>query len=223
MNGMKTALMMSLALTVVTTLTACEREGRAVNKAGPTVLVLIDYQEDFLGAGGRMPIAQNQVEPMLKATNAMIAAARGRLVPIIYTMDQYNPFEFVGNVSRHYAAMRFEGGSSLDPRIDNYAGVYFTKVDPSAFSNSAVQSQLAGLDCGHLVLAGVHADSSIIATAKDALARGYQVTVISDAVGAASDAKRDAALQQLRSAGARIESSADFVASLGTASAENRS
>jgi biuret amidohydrolase len=220
---MKTALMLSFAFAVIATMSACEREPHAVNKTGATVLVLIDYQEDFLDANGRMPIAQNQVGPILKVTNAMIAAARGRLVPVIYTMDQYSPFEAVGNISRNHSAMRYEGGSALDPRVDNYAGVYFTKGNPSAFSNSAFESQLEGLDCGSLVLAGVHADSSVIATAKNAIARGYKVTVISDAVGAASDERRDAALDQLKSAGAQVESSADFVASLGTATAQRKS
>jgi nicotinamidase/pyrazinamidase len=219
---MKTALILLLAFVVITTVTACEPERHAVNKAGATVLVLVDFQEDFLDGNGRMPIAQNQVGPLLTAANAMIAAARVRLVPVIYTMDEYNPFEAVGNIFRNYAAMRYESGSALDPRIDNYAGVYFTKSAPSAFSNSAFPSQLEGLDCRRLVLAGAHAESSVIATAKDAIARGYEVTVISDAVGAVNDGRRDAALAQLKSVGARVESSADFVASLDAASAEHK-
>jgi len=209
----------SLSLLV---LGACQRERRAVNKTGATVLVLIDYQEDFLDPNGRMPIASNQIEPMLKATNEMVAAARGQLVPVVYTMAEHTPFDMIGNVTRHYAAMRYESGSTLDPRVDSYAGVYFTKSEPGAFTNPQFEAHLQVLDCGRLVIAGVYANRAVIATAKQAIARGYRVTVISDAIGAATEEQRDAALGEMKKDGVQIESSTDFIASLSAGSEEKK-
>jgi len=52
-------------------------------------------------------------------------------------------------------------------------------------------------------------------TAREAKRRGYAVTVISDAVASSDAQKRDAALQALKDGGVEIETSDQFIASLG--------
>ena len=59
---------------------------------------------------------------------------------------------------------------------------------------------------------------AVAATALDAIKRGYKVTVISDAIAGSNDEARDKALAELKGAGAQIETSAQFIASLGSAS-----
>ncbi len=194
----------------------CESERRAVeSKGNAPALVLIDLQQSFLASQGARPVAENEVDPMVKAVNAMIGAARKDVVPVIYFKDEFSRFQFVGNMVRNDAALRYEAGAAFDPRIDDTAGVYFTKQCPDGFSNPYFESHLKAISAGRIVVAGVYADSSILETAKSAIGRGYGVTIISDAVAAESDAARDAALKQLKDAGAQIQTSQEFLASLG--------
>jgi nicotinamidase-related amidase len=215
MRPMKAVLALTLLLGLMVMLAACEESKRAPQPMGSGVaLMMVDYQRDFLQADGRMPIAQDQTAAVIKAANVLIAAARAHLIPVIYIKDEFTPWVLIGNMSRDFAAMRYQPGAELDPRIDGTAGMYFAKEHASAFSNSAVEPQLKQLGCGHIVIAGVYADRSVMRTARDAIERGYSVTVISDAVGAASDEARDAALKDLKAAGAEVKTSDEFISGL---------
>lgn len=211
----KAGLLIFAAIALMT-LGGCESEHRAMeSKRNAPALVLIDLQRSFLGSQGARPVAENEVDPMVKAVNAMIDAARKNVVPVIYFKDEFSRFQFVGNMARNDAALRYEAGSAFDPRIDDAAGVYFTKQCPDGFSNPYFESHLKAINAGRILVAGVYADSSVLETAKSAIERGYGVTIISDAVAAESDAARDAALKQLKDAGAQIQTSQEFIASLG--------
>ena len=223
MRPTKAALVMTLLFALTVTLCACEEEKRAPEPMGTGMaLMMLDLQRDFLQADGRRPIAQNQADSVIKAANDVIAAARAHLLPVIYVKNEFTPWLLVGNISRNFAAMRYAQGAEFDPRIDSTAGIYLAKESASAFSNSALEPQLKQLDCGRLVIAGVYVNRSVMETTKDALALRYSVTVIGDAVGGRSDEARDAALKELKEAGARVETSAEFVASLGAGAAEKK-
>jgi nicotinamidase-related amidase len=198
-------------------MSACGGERREIPKSPASALMVIDCQRDYLEANGRMPVAQSQVEPMIKAVNSMIAAARKQAIPVIYTMNVFEPWNFIANAERNHAAARYSAGQTFDPRIDSAAGVYFSKKRHDAFSNPYLDSHLAVIETGQLVFAGVYAESAVLDTAKEALRMGYKVTVISDAVAGASDAARDSALNELKRAGAEIKSSSDFISGLGAA------
>jgi len=105
-------------------------------------------------------------------------------------------------------------------RINYLAGVYFSNDDWNAFANSQFDEHLQLIGAGHLVMAGTHPDRSVLSTAREAKRRGYAVTVISDAVSSSDAQRRDAALQELRQAGVELETSDQFIASLGQ---ENKS
>jgi nicotinamidase-related amidase len=162
-----------------------------------------------------MPVAQDQIEPLLKGANAMIAAMQQQALPIIYAYNEFSPFDALGDFERNFAAMRFEPGSTLDKRINYLGGVYFSKSDWSAFDNPQFDEHLQLIGAGHLVLAGTNAEHSVLATAREAIRRGYQVIVISDAVASRDGQRRDAALQQAKQAGAEVISSDQFISSLG--------
>jgi len=192
---------------------ACIKEQLPVR--GPlTALVLLNYQVDYLRVDGRMPVAQDQVGGLVKATNKMIAAMRQRPMPVIYTMNEFSPFQPVSDMGQHFSALRFESGSVLDPRINYLGGVYFSNQEWDAFANSQFDRHLQLIGAGHLVLAGTYPERSMLETARAAKRRGYTVTVISDAVASSDAQKRDAALQALRGAGVEIETSDQFIASL---------
>src|SRR5439155_972097 len=144
----------------------------------------------------------DQVEGLIKATNKMIQAMRQRPNPIVYTVNEFSPFQPFIDIGQNFSAMRFEAGSALDSRINYLGGVYFSNQDWDAFANSQFQQHLQLIGAGHLALAGTYPERALLDTAREAKRRGYDVTVISDAVASSDAHKRDAALQALKEAGA---------------------
>jgi nicotinamidase-related amidase len=192
---------------------ACIKERQPL-RGSLTALVLLNYQVDYLNANGRMPVAQDQVGDLIRATNRMIAAMRQRPMPVIYTINEFTPFEAVSDLRQNFSALRFESGSALDKRINYLGGVYFSSNDWDAFANPQFEKHLQLIGAGDLVLAGAYPERSVLETAREGKRRGYQVAVVSDAVASADARRRDAALLALKEAGVAIETSDQFIASL---------
>src|SRR5260221_1324904 len=146
---------MSVAI-VALLLAGCEAPP---NKAqgGNTALMLIGYQGDYLDADGRLPVAQDQVAPMIAATDAMVDAARKNRVGVFYIVDDSSPFQFVSNWHRNQATPRLWAGSQLDESADVFAGPTFTKQRRDAFCNSALEPSLNEQYVGKLEDAGAYA------------------------------------------------------------------
>ena len=194
-------------------LSACIKE-RTPLRGSRTTLVLLNYQLDYLRAHGRMPVAQDQVSGLIKATNKLIGAMRQQPDPVIYTVNEFSPFQPVADVVQNFSAMRFEAGSALDPRINYLGGVYFSNQDWDPFTNSQFERHLQLIGAGHLVLAGTYPERAVLDTAREAKRRGYAVTVISDAVASSDAHRRDAALNALKEAGIELERSDQFITGL---------
>ncbi len=191
---------------------------RQAARGGTSALLVLDLQVDFLQANGRMPIAREQIAPVLGAANRAIAAAAASGVAVIYVGNEFTPWDLPGNWFRHGAAMRGTPGAALDPRLTRLADApYFAKRGGDAFANPALADFVRMHRITAVVLCGVYADACVSATAQGALGRGLGVAVLADAVGAASEAARRRALAGLGRAGAGIETTADFVARLGAA------
>ena len=194
-------------------ISACVKERQPLRGPG-TALVLLNYQRDYLRADGRMPVAQDQVGGLIKATNKMIAAMKQQPSPIIYTINEFSPFQpFIG-IGQNFSAMRFEAGSALDQRVHFLGGVYFSSGEWDAFANPQFDRHLQLIGAGELVFAGPYPERAALDTVREAKRRGYKVSVISDAVASSNAQRRDAALQALKEAGATVETSDQFVASL---------
>jgi len=135
-------------------------------------------------------------------------------VPVSYVRDEFAVWDLMDYFKRHGAAPALWTGSELDPSIDQWDGPYFIKNYPDALRNSQLQGWLAMQRAGKLVIGGVYVDGSVLATVRGAIQRGFHVVVISDAVAGRTDEARDAALKAMSDAGARIQSSQEFIASL---------
>jgi len=183
---------------------------RTPSPVGGAALLVLDLQVDFVDPAGRLPISRDQISPVLAAANRAIAAANGHLA-VAYIGNEYGFWDIPGNWFRRGAAMKNSLGSALDPLVTRIAGApYFAKHRGDAFSNDALDRFLVSNDIGRVVLAGVYADACIYCTARSAINRGYRVTVLADAVGAASDEDRRAALRSLSRLGVEVETVADF-------------
>jgi nicotinamidase/pyrazinamidase len=184
---------------------------RTPSPVGGAALLVLDLQVDFVDPAGRLPIARDQISPVLAAANQAIAAAKSGHLAVAYIGNEYGVWDIPGNWFRRGAAMKNSLGSALGPLVTRIAGApYFAKHRGDAFSNDALEPFLVSNDIGRVVLAGVYADACIYCTARSAINRGYRVTVLADAVGAASDEDRRAALRSLSRLGVEVETVAHF-------------
>jgi nicotinamidase-related amidase len=207
------ALTMSMAIAALLALAGCE--GAPTKARGDnTALMLIGYQIDYLSPNGRLPVAQDQVAPMIQATNAIVEAAGENSVGVFYIDDQKSPFAFLSNWHSHDATPRLWAGSQKDERAPVFAGPTFVKQHRDAFCNSALAPWLNEQHVGRLVVGGAYAERSVLASVKSALKLGYKVTVVSDALAGATAESRDHAVQALKDAGANVETSQQVAAEL---------
>jgi nicotinamidase-related amidase len=171
---------------------------------GRRALLLIDFQRDFLRESGRMPIAANQVEPVIDAANRAVLRARADGAPVIAIGNEFRRRDWLANLFRRFAALAGSDGARWDERVPREGVRYFAKWRGSAFCNADLDRFLREENVGDIDLAGLYASACVSATARDALKRGYRVAVLSDAVADQSDAARDRALRRLERRGAVI-------------------
>jgi nicotinamidase-related amidase len=139
----------------------------------------------------------NALRPSLLRTARRIAVLKAHFrrqhAPVIYANDNFANWradfrELVtmaaasGGVGRKVAAL-------LQPEPDDY---FVLKPKHSAFLATALPVLLAKLGVNEVVLTGMTADSCVMATAIDANAREYRVTVVRDAVAGLPARKRAA-------------------------------
>jgi len=167
-------------------------------------LLLIDFQDDFLADDGRMPVARDQVEPVLAATRAAIAQAQARGDLIIEIGNEFRAHDLVGNLIRRGAAVAGSPGTRWDPRFAASGAVYLAKWKSDAFCNPALEKLLREHRIQDVIVAGLYARACVAATTRAALARGFQAHVLGDAVACRSDTSRKAALGRMGRRGAQI-------------------
>ena len=182
-----------------------KRPGAPPKGVGESALLVLDLQRDFLEGDGRMPIAAQQVTPLLAVANALIDAAASEGAPVVYVLNAFPRSQHVLNFFRHGAAVAGTPGAEINPRVRRAPeAATFSKERSDAFSNADLDVFFRKAGVRHLVIVGVFAPACVRATARGALRKGYRVTVVSDGVGAASDAARDRALSRIAAGGAAI-------------------
>lgn len=186
-----------------------------------TALLVVDVQNDFADPSGSLYVADGEaVVPMINQL-AADAIAAGALV--ILTQD-WHPEEtphFVdggGVWPRH--CVRDTWGAAIHPDLvvsgpvvrkgtngeDGYSG--FTMRDPVDGTTVATELDdiLRRMEVSKAVVVGIALDVCVRATAEDAIANGYEVTVIEDATRAVDlePGDGDAAIVAMRAAGITI-------------------
>lgn len=167
-------------------------------------LLLIDFQDDFLSDDGRMPVARDQVEPVLAATRAAITQAQARGDLVVQIGNEFRPRDLVGNLMRRGAAVSGRRGTRWDPRFAAPGAVYVAKWKSDAFCNPALEELLREQHIQDVILAGLYARACVAATARAALSRGFRAHVLGDAVACRSGTSREAALGRLHRRGVQV-------------------
>jgi len=188
-----------------------------------TALIVTDIQNDFADPKGSLYVRDG--EHVVEAANREIARARAAGAAIVYTQDWHPP------TTAHFAkdggtwpvhCVHDSWGAMFHPDLvvagdseivrkgtggeDGYSG--FTVRDPTsgAEEGTRLERVLRDRRVRRVVLLGLATDYCVKDTGLDALAKGFETVVVTDAVRAVDlepgDGER--AIEELRRAGAAI-------------------
>jgi nicotinamidase/pyrazinamidase len=154
-------------------------------------LVVTDVQRDFL-PGGALAVAHgDEVIPIL---NRYLAECRARGLPVFLIRD-WHPADHCSFQTRggpwppHCVAGT--PGAAFDSRLDVpisatviSKGTHRDREAYSAFEGTELDVQLRGAGVRQVFVGGLATEYCVLATVRDALARGFGVAVLADAIRA---------------------------------------
>lgn len=152
-------------------------------------LVVIDFQNDLCHSEKRAHL----IPPAIAATLHLIESFRNAGMPICYTQFSLTPddpqFERFGDVY----CIEGTPGAELVSDLLPLAGPVFKKTKHSAFVGTGLEEFLRSNRCDEVVLVGMQTQICILLTAADAHHRGFDVSVVPEAVVSTQlDSKLDA-------------------------------
>lgn len=143
-------------------------------------LIVIDVQDDYTGVSGRKePIFKN-VDNQIAKINKLIDKASASGMQVVYVRHLFsNNF-----ITRNIIGRSIEGlpGTELDTRIKVVSANDFTKKKSDAFSNPKLSEFLTAHHVNKLYLTGLDGVYCVYKTTLGGMNRGYDVTVVNDAV-----------------------------------------
>jgi nicotinamidase-related amidase len=174
--------------------------GVRVPRGPKPALIVIDFSYGFTDA--RYPTASDAAR-QIEATNHLIAAARQKSVPVIFTVIAFNTAEVETlALLRKAAGMKaLVVGSRLveiDDRLDRSPddAVIFKK-GASAFFGTNLAAHLTGDGIDTVILTGATTSGCVRASAVDAVQSGFNVLVVPDACADRAAPPHDAALYDI--------------------------
>ena len=177
-----------------------------------TALFLVDLQRDFLASDGRMPVRREHAGRVIDAANRLLNHAD--LVPwkTVFIKNAFRQDDWLGNLVRGKAAIEGSVGAEIDPRVMVPPDAEFVaKAQADAFSNPALASMLQAASIHRIVLLGVMTEACVRSTAKSALRRGYELTIVANAVASTRPMLHRWALRSLQEAGATIRNCSELL------------
>lgn len=151
-------------------------------KKAETIFLIIDLQEKL------MPVISDK-EEVFSNVNKLIAGAKILSVPVIVT-EQYS--KGLGHTCKEIELPE-------NPLI-------IEKMCFSSMLSNELSEQLKQMQAKSLIIAGVESHICVFKTALDALAQGYEVHIVADAVSSRKKFDREIALERIRQAGGYIVS-----------------
>ena len=128
-----------------------------------TALVVIDVQNDVVGAAYRR-------DAVVANIAAIVDKARAQRVPVVWVRHHDDELEMGSD--------EWQIVPELVPAPDERI---VEKAFGDAFEDTDMESVLAGLGVGRLVVAGAETDACVRSTLHGAFTRGYDATLVSDA------------------------------------------
>lgn len=147
------------------------------------LLLLVDFQNDFVGAPGLEP---SSAEVTRRAVR-LLAGARDLGVPVVHAVTSVSPDgdDRMPHWKRLGRALCVRGtqGHAAPAGLEARAGeAVVSKTFFSAFSSRDLEAALAETGADTILVSGVHLHGCVRATVLDAYQRGFEVWIAEDAV-----------------------------------------
>ena len=191
---------------------------------GRTALVVIDPQNDFLHRDGwyaRSGVDISHMQASIEPTKRLVAAARARRVPVIWTRHGFKsprdggPFveqrPFLRDGGLRQGTWGYEVLAELEPKRDDW---YVEKMRLSAFFQTSLEIVLRSLNAETVLFAGVLTNQCVAATSKDASFRDFKPIVVPEATGTTLPHLHAPALEMMKVGWAEVRGLEQTVADL---------
>jgi nicotinamidase/pyrazinamidase len=161
-----------------------------------TALVVVDVQNDFADPSGSLYVQDG--EKVVPIINREIDRAQAAGVPVVYTMDWHPPetphfAKYGGKWPVH--CVRETWGAQLHPDLkvvgdvirkatgeeDGYSGFSMEHVPTGERRETGLEQFLRERGVAHVVIAGLATDYCVKETGLDAVRKGFEADVLTDA------------------------------------------
>ena len=166
-------------------------------------LIAVDVQNDFLPGGG---LAVPDGDAVVPALNRYLAAFAARALPVYVTRDWHPPnhcsFKAQGGIWPPHCVAATRGAEFADGLALPQTAVVISKaVTPAAdaysgFGGTDLAARLRAGRAARLFIGGLATDYCVLNTVRDALAAGFAVLLLADAIRAVDVKAGDGALAQ---------------------------
>ncbi len=187
----------------------------------------IDTQYDFIMPGGNLYV--KGAEEIIPNLEKLTSFAIENDIPVFASADshpeddpefeQFPPHCLTGSAGNrkiketylpNAVVLRYSDEKS-DLNLDNLNGIVFTKNTFDVFSNPFVEELLKEINPVNIILYGVATDYCVKAAAESLLQRGYDVSLVSDAVKAVDENEGVKVLGNLKKRGVKLVKTADVL------------
>jgi nicotinamidase-related amidase len=193
------------------------RLGQSVTPGSRPAVLVVDFSRGFTDPESTMG---SDLTEEVEATNRLLAAARERRIPVIFTTIGFEANLKDGSLWLQKAPGLAElqvGGKwvEIDPRLERREGeVVILKKGASAFFGTNLSSVLVFENVDTIVLCGATTSGCIRATAVDLLQYGYPTLVPRECVGDRARAPHEANLVDIQAKYADVVSVEDALSYL---------
>lgn len=168
---------------------------------GQSALLVVDIQEGTTGSVSIDKSYIDQADDFIRSVNLVTADATARGIPVIYIGSEVkNPLLNLLNSTLKTGSK----GAEFDTRLRIRSEWSVMKHRNDAFHEEELNHLLDSLGVDEVILTGLDANECIVFTARGALNRGFEVSVIQEAVLARNDSLKLAAIEQYRLLGLNI-------------------
>jgi len=157
---------------------------------GETGILLIDLQEYFRG----------MIQPMLPNLQRIIALARERKIPLIFTQHGHESTKDAGMLGAWWGELIIKGTREANLLPELKVGkeeIVIQKDRYSAFYNSDLEKKLKEKNIKDLCIGGVMTNLCCETTARDAFVRDYRVFFLADGTSTGEEDYHLATLKNL--------------------------
>jgi nicotinamidase-related amidase len=187
---------------ILTTLLTLLLAGVAPGETTPpdTVVLLIDFQQDFASPDGAWPAAPELSRTAQDGALALVRHAHSRGWHVVRVANAFAPWD-PGNLFRRHAAIRGRPGARWILPDTLLQGPLFSKTGPDGFGAAPLRTWFASHPGAVVWIAGFFTEGCVLATVKSALARGHTVVSSPDLVASVDTVSWRKGWARLRKAG----------------------